>query len=170
MVFSWWPKGKFLYVPLPGKVTFQGGCASSSSSRTWAQSRTDACDYRGFNEVFPVQGSCLYSQFHLVVQHLYPSQMSQLLMISEFLARRKSRSRWTGRIHQPRWITSGSHTLIRQDRRRSWTYRAAKRHAPNTLLWVSIVTDRTHVCTEDMNTCKNPGSPWVYFWIVVPLY
>ncbi len=166
MIFSWWPKGKFLYVPLPKKVTFQGGCGSSSSSRTWEWRRADARDYRGFNAGFQVKGSCLYSQFHLDVQHLYPSQMSQLLMISEFLGRQKSLSRWTGRTQQPRWITSGSHTLTRQDGRRSWTYRGAKRRAPNTLLWVSVVTDRMQACTEDINTY---WSPWVYFWIIVPL-
>lgn len=61
----------------------------------------------------------VHNQFNLIVHYFNTSQMSQPLMISKFLARQKSQSRWTGRTHQLMWITSGSCTLTRQDRRRS---------------------------------------------------
>lgn len=39
-------------------------------------------------------------------------------------------------------------------------YRGAKRRAPNTLLLVSVIIDRTQVCTEGvLNTCKNLEAP-----------
>lgn len=126
--------------PLSKAVTFQGGGDSSRSSKTWDQSRAD--DWKGFKQSFRTS----VCQFHLVVQHSYTFQMSQPLMISKSLDRQKSLSRWSGRTHQLRWITSGSLTLTRKGRKRSWTYRWTRRPEPSILLWVSGVNGGINRC------------------------
>lgn len=144
MIFSWWSNRKFLYGLLPRK---EGNISGWRGIRRLAQGHGRRAGQmlvikEALMQAFQFKGSRLYSQFHLAFQHLYPSQMSLPSMASELLARQKSLFRWTGRTHQLRWITSGSHTLTRLDRRRSWMYRGAKRHALSTLLPVRVSTDK----------------------------